>query len=217
MSEYSTEERRILREVYNQTPEFRERLRCHLENRDVRCEFCGEMVGVLHTVPGRLRPYIGFTGFSVSANPVTACAYCIAEASTQKNRLAERDRSEQSGVITFSVNSSWFGPAALSNRPDLDGNGGQVYLARHEDVVKIGATTRDAVHRINALGGRDVYQLVMTLSLRCPFTLEKYLHQRYLRLREHGEHFRLGTREVDFIGNIRQFNGEPVVVDVLNG
>lgn len=210
MIDLTTDEKRVLREVYAQRLEFREYLASHMGQNLVMCPRCLDFVTDLHHPPLRLRPFLGFYGGS------EICVRCLAWASTERNREMAQERREEDGVINFAGETWWGGTAALSSRPDLDGKGGQVYLARHEKLVKIGATTRGAISRINQLGGRDVYQLIMTLSLNSPFALERYLHKRFAKLRDSGEHFRLEPHHVEFVRGIRQFNGEPVAVEVVS-
>lgn len=211
MRDITANEQRILREVYEQKAEFREHLAALLEQKVVMCPRCFGFEADLHTVPSRLAPFMGFRDWG------EVCVRCLAEASTLRNRQIKQERQESDGVIVFDGKTRLGVRGALSSRPDLDGKGGQVYLARYEKVIKIGATTRGAHNRITQLGGGGVYQLIVTLSLNTPFALERYLHQRFARFRDKGEYFKLEPHHLEFVRNIRQFNGQRVVVEVVSG
>lgn len=213
--ELTANERGVLRDVYKQSPAFREFLHTCFERGYAMCPVCEAMVDRLYSTPERFRPYIG-VWFAAPGSPAAVCLNCLAAASTKRNQAVARERLAESGVIV-SPPPSWLGiPYAPTTRPDLDGLYGQVYLARQGELIKIGATKHDVDYRISQLGGRKKFKKVMALSLRSPFALEGYLHTRFRGVCAHGEYFRLGKRELEFVRNIKQFNGEAVAVQTFD-
>lgn len=153
------------------------------------CPRCGNLCRVIHHTPKVI----------YKINPQEMCIVCLLELVTNYNRGRKKENRLLAGHIDLDF---FFGRADGRNK-----EGGVIYLCRHQNIYKMGAST-NPYSRITSQGYR-ADQFICAIETLYPFDLEKYLQRRFRGNRTSSkELFELDEKDIEFIKGIKTVNGK---------